>query len=349
MELFALDLGNKQTKLKSSKQTKVLPSHFVEASQYGDRDVLGFAKSKKQVRDFVSSKDSDFTYVWGTELDEDVINVITDTIGFGAGRYAGREFKLLADFALAELALDFPEAQESILEVVVVTGVPTSDYNQEDALQALQKALKGDHNVIVDGKTLNIRVKKLYILPQPLGTIVNVVTDDEGNIIESPILNANVGVVDVGGGTVLIDALRKMNMADNNRMQLQRGSFTLFESVVKELVNKSYQISEYEVESVVRAGNEREQYLWSPDGIQKIDISKEVMRQRLIFTRNIASAVKTAYKGFGRMQTILVTGGAANLLVKKEFDEEIGIAQYFDNSELANVNGFYKYGLTKGI
>lgn len=349
MELFALDLGNKQTKVKSSKQTKVLPSHFVEVSQYGDRNVLGFTKVKKQVRDFISSKDSDFTYVWGTELDEDVVSVVTDTIGFGASRYEGREFKLLVDFALAELALDFSEAEKGILEVAVVTGVPTSDYNQEDALQALQKAIKGDHNVTVDGTVLNIRVKKLFILPQPLGTIINVVTNNSGELLPSPLLQANVGVVDVGGGTVLIDALRKMNMADSNRVQLARGSFTLFEAIVKDVVAKGYSISEYEVESIVRTGNEREQYLWSPDGIQTIDLSPIVMRHRRIFTRNIASAVKTAYKGFGRMLKIVVTGGAANLLIRTEFDEEIGITEYFEDSELANVHGFYKYGLTKGI
>lgn len=347
MELFAMDLGNKQVKLKSSKQTRVLPSHFVEASQYGDRNVLGFAKTKKQVRDFVSSKDSEFTYVWGTELDEDVVSIVTDTIGFGAGRYSGREFKLLADFALAELALDFEEAKNGILEVNVVTGVPTSDYNQEDALQELQKALKGDHNIKVNGDDLNIRVKKLTILPQPLGTILSVVMDEEGNLIESPILTANVGVVDVGGGTVLIDALRKMNMADNNRVQLSRGAFTLYESVVRDLIAMGHNINEYEVESVIRAGNDREKYFWSPDGIQTIDISKIVMKHRLNFTRNIASAVKTAYKGFGRMNTILVTGGAANLLTKIEFDAEIGIQNYVENSELANVTGFYKYGMRK--
>ncbi|KIO69295.1 hypothetical protein B4065_1468 [Caldibacillus thermoamylovorans] len=349
MELFALDLGNKQVKIKSSKTTKVLPSHFVDASQYGDRDILNFAKSKKEVRDFISSKDIDFTYVWGKDLDIDIVDMVIDTIGFGVSRYSSREFQLLADFALAELALDFPEAHESILEVAVVTGVPTSDYIQESALQALQKTLKGDHNVSVDGKSLNIRVKKLYVLPQPLGTVINVVTDDNGVLIDTPLLSASIGVCDVGGGTILIDALKKMNMVDDRRNQLSQGAYTLYEAIVKELTARGYSVNEYEIESIVRSGNEIEKYLWSPDGIQMIDITDIVMKQRRIFTRNIASAIKTTYKGFGRMQKILVTGGAANLLIKKLFDDEIKINQYMDNSELANIFGFYKYGLMKGI
>lgn len=348
MKLFALDLGNKQTKIKSSKKTKVLPSRFVEASKYGDRGLLGFAKEQKDVRDFVSSKDSNFTYVWGTDLDEDIVRP-TDTIGFGKSRYESREFKLLVDFALGELALDFPEAENSILEVAVVTGVPTSDYTQEAILEVLKETIKGDHNVKVDNKSLNIRVKKLFVLPQPVGTIINVVTDENGNIIDSPLMKANIGVVDIGGGTLLIDAFRKMNMAQDNREQLENGAYTLYKSIANKLIKDGYSVDEYEIENCVRSGNDKEQYLWSPDGVQTIDITKIVMEQREIFTRNVASDIKTAYKGFGRMQTILVTGGGANLLIKETFHNEIGIERYVENSELANVLGFYKYGLMEGI
>ena len=347
MKVLALDLGNKQVKLKSEFREVVLPSHFVEASQYGDRGLLKFAKSKKNVFDFVSSKDPDFTYVWGKELDVDVVEVVSDTIGFGAQRYNRREFKLLADFALAYLAQDYEIAKTGVLEVAVVTGIPTSDYLQKKALDALQKSLKGDHNISINGKSLNIRVKKVYVLPQPVGTVLEQVMDDNGELIESALLNANIGVVDIGGGTVLIDALRKMNLADDKRVQLSRGAFTIYEAIVKELAKQGYTVNEYEIESVVRAGNEREQYFWSPDSNQTLDITDIVMRQRLIFTRNIISAIKTTYKGFGRMQTVLVTGGAANLILQKEFAVEIPIAHFVEDSEIANVRGFYKYALTK--
>ena len=349
MVLFVADLGNKQTKIKSESKTLVLPSHFVEASQYGNRELMNFAKSEKDAKDFISSRDEDFTYVWGKDLDEDIVDVVTDTIGFGSSRYSGREFRLLTDFALGELAFDYQEAKDGILEVSVVTGVPTSDYAQSDALTAIQKAFKGDHNVKVHGVTLNIRVKDLIVLPQPLGTVIDQISDENGNMIENSITNATVGVVDVGGGTVLIDALRKMNMAENGRDQLQRGAFTLYEAIKKELVAEGYTINEYEIETVVRDGNERESYLWSPDGNQTINITDIVMKQRKLFTRNIASSVKTTYKSMERMQTVLVTGGAANLLIKDEFVKEIKEAKFVEESELANVRGFYKFGLAEGV
>ena len=33
MELFAIDLGNRQVKMKSSRKTKVYPAYFIEASK----------------------------------------------------------------------------------------------------------------------------------------------------------------------------------------------------------------------------------------------------------------------------------------------------------------------------
>lgn len=348
MILFALDLGNKQTKIKSSKKVKVLPSRFVEASKYGNRKLLGFAKGEKSVRDFISSKDPNFTYVWGTELDEDMVKPI-DTIGFGAARYSSREFNLLVDFALAELAVDFIEAERGVLEVAVVTGVPSSDYSQEPVLDAFQKTLKGDHKVNVDGRNLIIRVSKLFILPQPIGTVINEITNEKGGLLDTTLLSANIGVVDVGGGTLLIDALQKMNMVSGNRDQVEEGAFTLYKACVNELNENGYRVNEYEIESVIREGNDREKYYWSPDGFRKINITDVVMRQREIFTRNIASYIKSTYKDFERMLCILITGGGSNLLVEETFHNELKKEQYVDDSEIATVTGFFKYGLMEGV
>lgn len=343
MTLFSLDLGNKQTKLKSEHKTIVLPSYFVEASRFGNRDVLGFIKSDKAVRDYESTNDKGFTYVWGTDIDFSTVDVVQDTLGFGVDRYTSRDFQLLVDFALAELALDYEEARTGVLEVDVVTGVPTSDYNQDVALAKLVEAIKGDHHITVDGQPLNVRVKTVNILPQPLGTVLNEVLDSNGEMLDSDINDAVIGVVDVGGGTVLIDALAQLNMVEDKRNQLERGAYTVYDKVKRGIQKDGHKISEYEVTDLLRANDEV--YVWSPDGVQQIDFSHIVLRERTLFTREIATAIKQTYKGIDRMRKILITGGAANLLDKKEFVKEIEKAEFVTDSELANVNGFYKYGM----
>lgn len=346
--LFSLDIGNKQTKMISDKREVVFPSYFVEVGEYGNRNVLNVMKNDRpKTSDYSSTQDADFTYVWGPDMDVDTGRFITDTISF-SGRYDSRPFRLLVDFALAELARDYKEARKGVLEVDVATGIPTDDYIRPEVAATIAKAFKGDHSVSIDGEALNIRVNNLYVVPQPVGTLVNEIADDDGNMQDSPLANANVGIVDVGGGTLLIDGFRKMDMDDQKRSQLPMGAYVLYEAIQKELIANGHDITEYEVERSVRAGTPRDRFYWTPDAAQTIEITDVVMRERRKYTRNVVNAIKRTFKGFGRMNAIIVTGGGANLLIESEFVEEIKIAIFVDNSEMANARGFYKYGLAYG-
>lgn len=346
MKLFTVDLGNRQVKMKTEKSTKIFPSYFVEASEYGNRDVLKFAKSEVKTSDYISMRD-DFTYVWGEGLDIKG-KAVTDTIGF-SGRYNTRDFKLLVDFALAEMARDFNDEIKGIIEAVVVTGVPTDDFSKDDVLDQVGKAFKGDHSVIVDGTSITVRVKDAYVLPQPIGTVINSIVDGEGNVGDNPISSSYVGVVDVGGGTVIIDALDSMNLDSTAHAQLEEGAFTLYGNIRNELISKGHRISDYEVESLVRTGNDNERYTWSPNGIVTHDFTDTIMRERKKYTRKIASFVNATYKAYDRMYTVLVTGGTANLLIKDEFTAVVPVAEFVSDSETANVHGFYKFGLAEGL
>lgn len=347
MELFGLDIGNRQVKMYTENKTKVFPAYYIESSKLGDRKVMDLRKGKRRTTsDYRSSKDELFTYVWGKELDVDIAKPV-DSIVF-ENRYESREFKLLVDFALGELARDFMEARESMLEVVVVTGVPTTDYMQDDVVEQVVKAFKGDHSVNIDGIDLNIRVRKVTVLPQPMGTVIDSMVSDEGELIEgNPIENAVVGVADIGGGTLLVDLLRKMNMDTTTRLQSPEGAYSLYEAIVRELGSDGVKISVYEVERLLKE-SKGNKYYWSPDGKETLNLSDVIMRERTKFTRETAVTIRSVFKEFDRLAAVLVTGGAANLLVKAEFVQVVPKAVFVENSELANVRGFFKYGLWQG-
>lgn len=346
MKLFAVDLGNRQVKMKSEKGIKVFPSYYVEASEYGNRDILKFAKEKPNTSDYTSVRD-EFTYVWGEGL-EVKGKLVTDTIGFD-GRYNTLYYKLLVDFALAEMARDYSDEIDGIIDVTVVTGVPTDDFNKEEVLTQISKAFKGDHSVTIDGVSITVRVKDVYALPQPVGTVINYLVDGEGNIGDTPLSNSYVGVVDVGGGTVIIDALDSMNLDSTAHAQMEEGAFTLYSNIRNELIKEGHRINEYDIEALVRSGNDLEKYLWSPNGITTLDFTNIIMRERKKYTRKIASVVNSTYKAYDHMFSVIVTGGAANLLIKDEFTAAVRIAEFSANSEVANVNGFYKFGLAEGL
>lgn len=349
MQLFALDIGNRQVKLMSEKGTKVLPSYLVNAKEYGKRDVLSIGKeTEKTTSDYVTNRDADFTYVWGTGLNVKRKHV-TDTLDLNK-RYGTLEFKVLTDFALAELAQDFAESKNGILDVVVVTGVPTEDYENEDVIRQITASLKGDHSATIDGVAHVVRVHDVYVLMQPVGTAIDAMVDALGDIKEAnDIEDGYVGVVDAGGGTVLIEAFDSMDLDVANRAQLNDGSHSLFIEIRNRIIGLGHKITEYEVEQVVREGSASETYTWSPNGRETIDLTSIVMTERKQYTRKIAQAVKSTYKDMRRMRRVYVTGGTANLFVKSEFERIIPLAHFVNGSETANVRGYYKYGLINEV
>ncbi len=339
--LYALDLGNKQVKLKSAKIERVLPSYFVESELYGNRSFFNDITDDKDTKDFESVHDSGVKYVWGTDLD--LTTDVTDSAGFGLSRYKSREFKLLVDFALAELATHDAVGEETVT-VDVVTGVPSDDYANLKILEQVASVIKGKHLVTVDGKTISIVVENLLIVPQPLGTLYDIVCDDSGEIVEEAFKTANIGLVDVGGGTVLMDSFRSMNMELNKRDQTTNGSYALFRDIIRELNKDNIQISEYELEEAIR----KHDGMWSPDNMQKIDLKPVIEAESKKYTRRLISRVKSAYKGLGRLQKVIYTGGTANLLDKEELEDYYGNLLYVvEDAEMANVRGFYKYYLNK--
>lgn len=349
MQLFALDLGNRQVKLMSEKATKVLPSYFVNATEYGKRDVLALVKKEEQTtHDYISGRDSDFTYVWGTGLDVSRKRV-TDTLDFNR-RYDTLEFKVLADLSLAELARDFSESTTNTIDVAVVTGVPTDDYDDDETIKHIRNALIGVHSASIDGIDHFVHVRSVDVLRQTVGTAIDVMVDAVGDIKDdNDIEDGYIGVVDVGGGTIIINAFDKMNLDTKNSVQLEDGSYSLFTEIRNRIIDKGYKISEHEVEKFIRAGNDKEVYTWSPNGRVTLDLSEMIMKERKIYTRNIAQSVKSTFKAMSSMRKIYVTGGTANLLIKDEFTRVIKIAHFVNNSETANVRGYYKYGLINEV
>ncbi|WP_341323441.1 hypothetical protein NSQ62_08180 [Solibacillus sp. FSL H8-0523] len=348
MKLFALELGNRQVKMLSEKGIKVYPSYFIDSNEYGNRSILNFAKNEENTSDYVSSLDMDFTYVWGKKLDISNRH-ITDTIAF-TDRYDSLEFLLLTDFALAEMARDFKQATNGELEVVVITGIPSIEYEQNEIVAKVQTSLKGKHTVFIDDTEYNILVKHVYVLTQTTGTAIDAMVNEFGNIIDDNDIEDNyIGIVDAGGGTVIVDAFNNMNLDTNNRLQLEEGAHALYSAIRNAVTLLGHKITDYEVERLLRQNSVSEQYQWSPNKRDFLDLTEIVMRERKRYTRKIATAVKTTLKSIAKMKVVYVTGGTANLLIKEEFKRVIPIAWFVIGSETANVRGFYKYGLANGV
>lgn len=345
MEIFALDLGNKQTKMVSSLSTKIFSSYFIDRDELGDTSVSLF-NNGIDISEYRVNFDSEFTYIWGKELSKlRLNNSILDTINFD-DRYNKHAFKLLANFAIGELAKDFDEAKNSVLECIIVTGVPTDDFNDK-AVKSLMKVLNGDHNIVIDDTSLNVRVKEVRVLPQPVGSVYNEILNNEGELIRKDYLSEFIGVVDIGGGTILLDALKNFNLDTTNRKQEITGAYKLYQHVVQLATKNGINgITEYEIEQILRTGSDQEGYFYKPSRNESYDISQLVQKAKLKFTRDLINLIDKTYKDIHTMDRLLFTGGGAYLVNQKKMKQEYSFAEFVDDAEIANVMGFYKAGLT---
>jgi len=340
MELFALDLGNIQTKIMSSKRKKVLPSKFAYYDDLGNQST-SLSNSELDIKEYEAIFDDDFTYAWGSDISAAKVRTFIDTIGF-ENRYNSSYFKLLATFAIGELALDFQEAKDGILEVNIVTGVPTDEFN-EVSVKSIMKVLNSDHNITIDGVRLAVRVNEVKVIPQPVGTIYNEILDSEGYIENEEYENETISVVDCGGGTILIDTLNDMNLSETGRNQEEQGAHALYDEIIADCKDKGISLNKNDIENILK--EQKDTYYYSPNKNESIDITNIVNKNIVKYTNTLLNIIGSTLKGTSHIDTLFFTGGGANIIDKKQVLNVYERAIFIENSELANVNGFYKYGL----
>ncbi|SEO80636.1 plasmid segregation protein ParM [Amphibacillus marinus] len=340
IEQFALDIGNKQTKMVSEKTSDVFPSYYLLKQDLGSS--LTLIGQQRLIDSYESNIDPDFTYAWGKEIAQVSTDKYIDTISFD-NRYRTNEFKLLVDFSLANLAKDYPAAKMSILECTVATGVPSSDYHDE-AIRDIITAIKGDHNVRLNGESLNIRVKEVFVIQQPIGTIYNELLDSNGYIENESFLDENVVVVDIGGGTLLIDTLKSLNLDEKQSGQRDNGAYDLFERIKNLAKQKGIRgLTEYKIEQIVRRGNSESGYSYQPNKNECIDLTEIILTAQKIYTREVINTINTTLKDKSQIDTALFTGGGPNVLNSDELKQVFKNSYLVEDSETATVRGYFKY------
>lgn len=76
-----------------------------------------------------------------------------------------------------------------------------------------------------------------------------------------------------------------------------------------------------------------------------VNITELVKKKIGAFTKQQINQINTTFDDLISIDTLLFTGGGSNLIDKKLIQESFVNAKFVSNSETANVNGFYKFGL----
>ncbi|GHU35435.1 hypothetical protein FACS1894192_00060 [Bacilli bacterium] len=348
MNIFAIDLGNKRVKMKSDRGEYVYPASYLVAENV-TRGVLDVWQPKGNQVYAVDKEDNRF--VWGTELDAyHLSEKMIDTYG-RSGRIEQKKAQRILEFALGRLALDYKESRTKPLAVNLVLGVPITDMHQDShTIQTLKELMIGRHYIQVDGEELIVEIPSedyLLVVPQYMGTAFELAYDEAMHPIDA-FANGRMGILDIGGGTILVNTSNHLNPAP---MGAER--FEGVQTLIKRIAEKINSTKLFTIERLLREGSTSGSYLYQPsrNTADSRDISSLVKKAIEDYTRfTVAPLITENFPDIEDADFIVMTGGGANIIDKTALLDEIGQA-YFDrlvfisSSELANVRGFYKYAV----
>ncbi|MGG4123576.1 plasmid segregation protein ParM domain-containing protein [Bacillus licheniformis] len=335
LTIFSLDLGNKRTKMYTEKGVRDYPSQFALKKDAGQETRF----KKKMDLNFFSINEEE--YVWGNDLYEEIDpQDLIDTMRFGSSRYSSSQYKNLIKMSLAEMASDYDT--EGILAVELVIALPTEDLTDENKSK-LEKFLKDAHSIKRNGKSHVIKVDKVHIESQTTGTFYNHLLGRDGLVDNKELYDKTVSIVDAGGGTLIIETLKRLSFIPELSSQFETGAYKLFNEIKFAAKQKGCRISVYEIENILREGKTVFSENNRSDEDQVFDLSKIIEKVKNQYTEVVLNNLNKTLKGTNRIDQIIVTGGTSQLINKEVFKEEYPYVIFEKEPSTANAVGNYKY------
>lgn len=354
MNIFAIDLGNKRIKMKSERAEYSYPASYLTTDFLSD-DSLEVHQEINDNYIYKLDQESTMSFVWGGALD--IYNLPEKMIDTYARskRIQQKKTQRILKFALGRLAFDYKErmSKETPLKVHVMLGAPITEMHKDsDTVAYLKQFLIGVHHLQINGEDIWLDVaseENISVIPQYMGTILDLGFDQTLLPVEK-IVEGKIGVIDIGGGTVLINSSNALNLSPRGAEK-----FYGVQTLIREIASDINSTKPFIIEKLLREGSESNGYFYKTNRNERDikDITGNVLRAVDNYTRfTISSLVTENFPDLEEFDFIIFTGGGASLLSKTALLDEIG-EEYFsrlifcETPELSNVRGFYKGGLLK--
>jgi plasmid segregation protein ParM len=239
-------------------------------------------------------------------------------------------------FMKSDPALDAP--------VRIVSGLPVGFYKQYH--DRLRDALSGRHTLTYhspDGgqATKSIQIDQVQLLPQPMGSLLNLLMNDDGKIVDTELARQKVGIVDIGFRTTDYTVIDRLRYVERSSRTMDSGiakAYTVIANKLRE--NSGVNVELYRLYRAVQKGTIK----MRGQGFNFSKIRDQIYTQ---LAATVAGDLDRIWSGDWDIDTILLTGGGA--LELRDYLQPLitgNILAVADQNDprLANVWGYYKYG-----
>jgi len=335
MEVLGIDVGFGFTKVSNGRQS------YIFQSVIGDPVDIQFK---------TNFGNNDFT---------ENLHVTIDKKSYFIGSYASRQ-SAVREFTLDQerLVSDFVRVlaitaagiyAEDGITMNVISGLPVAYLGHDN--EAFAKTLQGEHNVVYHmpdgslvGKRLNINAVQL--MPQPLGSVFNILMDENGRVVNRDLANQKVGVVDIGFKTTDFTVFDKMKYIERSSSTTDLGISRSFLAIAEKLKKESgVQVELYRLFDAVDSGHIK---------IKGKEYNIANLRDRVFeyAAREIVSTMDRLFADEWDMDYLILTGGGAKALYEYIMPLVNMDVLPFDSSKdlrFNNVSGYLKYGKNKWV
>jgi plasmid segregation protein ParM len=309
----------------------VLPSGFLTKDSVKREDSTGAGDIK--YNEFESSLYEGESYVWGNEVNK-VKGKFLSTYT-SEDRYSQKYYKLLSQFGLASLIKE----QKGSFDVLLVTGCPSREKGTRREGE-LAQVFKGRHLVQMNDNLKIINVKECKILPQPLGSILDLYINDEGHVERKEIGSSYIGIVDIGSGTTDIDGIDSLKAIPHDRHTIPVGVHEIYQRLA-DYIN-SENPDAYATPHNVEVQFDNDIYQASKRLAIPIKEAKEKFVRET--AEYIINELQIRWRNRSKFDMVILTGGGVKLMEPwfKEFIKDITVTEDY---HISNARGFLKFGL----
>ena len=334
MEVLGIDIGFGFTKATNGKDTLIFKSLF------GDANDLQFWMDfgKDSTADFYHVTVDGKSYFIG-DLAEQQSNVLNFTLD---------QEKLITEFvkilALTSAGVFLKKESAINVPINIVSGLPIGHFKHNH--ERFNEILTGHHQVTYhrpDGKKTvkEIYINKVRMLPQPMGSILNLLMDDKGDIVNSELAKQKVGIVDIGFRTTDFTIMDRLRYIDRGSRTIDNGiskAFGIISNKLREKCGVGVQL--YRLYQAVESGTIK----MKGHGLNFTKIKDQVYTQ---LAANIANDIDRLWAEDWDIDAIVLTGGGSMALAPYLQPLIAGNVHPLTNgvdARLNNVKGYLKYG-----
>jgi plasmid segregation protein ParM len=272
-------------------------------------------------------------YVWGPAIDRAKGRYLSTYTS--EDRYSQKHYKILSQFGMASLIHN----EEGAYDVFLVTGCPPREKGTRRE-QEIIELFKGTHIVQINDTDKIIHVKECKVLPQPLGSILDLYIDEQGTIVREEIGTSYIGIVDIGSGTTDFDGIDSLRAIPDDRLTIPIGVHDIYQRLA-DYVNSQSPDANATAKNIELQFHSDDFHVSKRLAVPIKEMKEKIMRETAEYLIN---ELQIRWKHRSKFDMVILTGGGVKILEPwfRAFIKDIHIVEDY---QLSNARGFYKLGL----